>query len=57
MEFAEIQDIATLSWLAQMCDWAIDNGQSIKFMVDGGLKVKVGQSIWTHGLGQVHLRG
>jgi len=41
-----------LEFLLAACERAIENGQSVKVCVDGGLKVKRGESMWTPPLGR-----
>lgn len=39
------------SFLIAVCERAIENGQTVKVAVDGGLKVKRGESMWTAPMG------
>ena len=50
-------DHMTASWLASVCEEAFRAGQTVSITVDGGLKVKRGESIWSpplcHPLAQI----
>lgn len=41
----------TVAYLVEVGQRAIENGQTLKVCVDGGLKVKRGESMWTPPLG------
>lgn len=41
-----------LDWLMAVCERAKEQGQTLKVCVDGGLKVKRGESMWTAPLGK-----
>lgn len=45
-------DSGTLTWLAAVCEEARRQGQTVSITVDGGLKVKRGESMWTPPLGK-----
>ena len=45
-----------LDWLAAVCERAKEQGQSVKVCIEGGLKVKRGESMWTAPLGKPLVR-
>jgi hypothetical protein len=40
-----------VEFLSQVFQRALENGQTVKVCIDGGLKVKRGESMWTPPLG------
>lgn len=48
---AVILSESDLGWLADVMRTAAQNSQKVSLTVDGGLKVKVGESMWTPPMG------
>lgn len=57
MEMVKINTPSTLAWLSSVMENALKNGHDVHLCVDGGLKVKVGGSMWTAPLGTSYTRG